>query len=92
MRKSCRMQACMREASEVVLAGFLLRSEPKIVRYPDRYSDPRGERFWATVWGLLGDAKSVEADTDGGAMPPITGDTLTPLAGDTPAFPSSFLS
>jgi hypothetical protein len=48
-----RMQACMREASEVVLAGFPLRSEKKIVRYPDRYSDPRGESMWRTVQRLL---------------------------------------
>lgn len=48
-----RMQACMREASELVLPGFPLRSEPKIVRYPDRYTDPRGEAMWQTVWQLL---------------------------------------
>lgn len=48
-------QAAMREASEVVLGGFELRSDAKIVCHPDRYMDPRGERFWTTIMGLLGD-------------------------------------
>jgi hypothetical protein len=60
-------QAAMRKASESVLAGFPLRTEVKIVRYPDRYSDPRGERFWRTVWDLICE------------LTPITGDTPTPI-------------
>jgi len=44
---------CMREASEVVLAGFPLRSDTKVVRYPDRYQDPRGVKMWETVWATL---------------------------------------
>src|SRR5262249_38602425 len=51
-----RMQDAMREASELVLPGFPLRSEAKIVRHPDRYTDPRGERFWTMVGGLLDEA------------------------------------
>lgn len=46
-------QDAMTEASEVVLSGFRLRSDAKVVRYPDRYSDPRGERMWEQVWGLI---------------------------------------
>jgi hypothetical protein len=46
-------QAAMREASEVVLWGFPLRTEAKIVRYPDRYMDPRGERMWTLAIRLL---------------------------------------
>jgi len=46
-------QECMRKASEVVLAGFPLRSDAKVVRYPDRYQDPRGVRMWETVWATL---------------------------------------
>jgi DNA polymerase-1 len=48
-------QAAMREASEVVLSGFALRTDAKIVGDGERYSDPRGERMWATVMGLLTD-------------------------------------
>jgi hypothetical protein len=43
----------MTEASEVVLGGFKLGVEAKVIRYPDRYTDPRGCRMWDTVTGLL---------------------------------------
>jgi hypothetical protein len=46
-------QDAMREASRVVLSGFKLRSDAEIVRYPDRYSDRRGERMWETVMRIL---------------------------------------
>ena len=47
------MRAAMAEASRVVLAGFELRTDFKIVRWPDRYMDPRGAVMWARVWELL---------------------------------------
>jgi hypothetical protein len=46
-------QAVMRQASEVVLGGFPLRTDAKVVRHPDRYMDPRGRKMWETVMGLL---------------------------------------
>jgi hypothetical protein len=46
-------QAAMAEASRAVLGGFELRSEAKIVRWPDRYMDSRGERMWSVVTGIL---------------------------------------
>jgi hypothetical protein len=46
-------QAIMEEASRVVLDGFTIRSDAKIVRFPDRYSDPRGDVMWTKVTGLL---------------------------------------
>jgi hypothetical protein len=46
-------QVAMREASELVLPGFPLRTHAKIVRYPDRYQDERGRRMWETVTRLL---------------------------------------
>lgn len=46
-------QDAMRKASEIVLSGFPLRSEAKIVRSPDRYMDPRGEEMWNKVMDLL---------------------------------------
>lgn len=48
-----RMQACMAEASRAVLAGFELRSDVKIVRYPDRYMDRRGKVMWRRVLHLV---------------------------------------
>jgi hypothetical protein len=47
------MQDCMARASEVILKGFRLSSEAKIIRYPDRYEDPRGVEMWRTVTTLL---------------------------------------
>lgn len=46
-------QAVMAEASAIVLGGFRLRSDAKVVRHPERYSDPRGERMWNTVHEIL---------------------------------------
>jgi hypothetical protein len=47
------MQEAMREASELVLPRFPLKTDAKVVRNPDRYSDDRGRRMWETVSGLL---------------------------------------
>jgi hypothetical protein len=52
-------QAAMREASQIVLDGYSQRTDCKIVRHPDRYTDPRGLRFWETVWSLLRDLEHV---------------------------------
>jgi DNA polymerase I-like protein with 3'-5' exonuclease and polymerase domains len=48
-----RTRAAMREASECVLPGFPLRTDAKVVRWPDRYLDERGRRMWETVCRLL---------------------------------------
>lgn len=52
-------QGHMGRASELVLGGFALRTDVKIVRHPDRYMDDRGRTFWDTVMALL-----AELDTD----------------------------
>lgn len=46
-------QAAMAEASEIVLNGFRLRTEAKLVRYPDRYTDKRGVAMWGAVWSEI---------------------------------------
>ena len=48
-------QALMAEASRLVLDGFELGSDAKLVRYPDRYMDERGVTMWNTVMNLLGE-------------------------------------
>ncbi|MEX1230835.1 MAG: DNA polymerase [Planctomycetaceae bacterium] len=53
-------QAAMREASEVVLNGFALRTDAKIVHSGERYMDPRGERMWGTVQRLLEELEAAE--------------------------------
>jgi hypothetical protein len=48
-------QCAMRESSELVLDGFALRSDAKVVRWPDRYMDKRGREMWERVMRLLGE-------------------------------------
>ena len=48
-----RMGSYMKTASRIVLGGFELRTDAEIIRYPDRYSDPRGEVMWNTVMKQL---------------------------------------
>jgi DNA polymerase I len=47
------MQRCMQEAGEVVLDGFEVRTDYRIILYPQRYRDPRGEMMWNTTQRLL---------------------------------------
>ena len=37
-----------------VTRGIGIRTDVKLVRYPDRYMDDRGRVMWSTVWSLLG--------------------------------------
>jgi hypothetical protein len=47
------MQQVMAEASCIVLGGFELGTDAKIVRYPDRYMDERGTVMWDRVMKLI---------------------------------------
>jgi DNA polymerase I len=47
------MRAAMAEASRLVLAGFELGTDVKVVRWPDRYADPRGIEMWSRVSNLV---------------------------------------
>ena len=49
------MRAAMAEASQVVLNGFELGTDAELVRWPDRYMDPRGAVMWTKVMELLED-------------------------------------
>jgi hypothetical protein len=46
-------QKIMKKASRIVLNGFELSSDAKVIRYPDRYFDKRGLEMWNTVMGLI---------------------------------------
>jgi hypothetical protein len=48
------MRTVMAAASRIVLDGFPLKTDATVVRYPDRYSDPRGEVMWNRVWEIIG--------------------------------------
>jgi hypothetical protein len=56
-------QRAMREASELVLPGFPLRTDAKIVRHPDRHMDERGRRMWEVVSRLLDNETPTLEDT-----------------------------
>jgi DNA polymerase I len=47
------VRAAMDEASRAVLDGFVVRTDVKIVRHPDRYTDPRGAVMWERVMKLI---------------------------------------
>jgi hypothetical protein len=51
-------QLAMAEASRVVLNGFELRSDVKVIQPNERYSDKRGETMWNRVMNLLAEAES----------------------------------
>lgn len=52
-------QAIMREAGKIVLDGFELESDAKIVSYPDRYHDEdRGRDMWERVFRLATESVS----------------------------------
>ncbi len=46
-------QRAMGDASELVLDGFRLRSDVKLIRHPDRFVDKRGQRMWSVVQDIL---------------------------------------
>lgn len=50
-------QKAMRKASGIVLNGFELDSDVKVIRYPDRYIDPRGEEMWDLVNKIVRELK-----------------------------------
>ena len=52
-----------RRRRPIVLDGFRLRSDAKIVRWPDRYMDGRG-RSWGRVMELIGERRE-----EGGGLP-----------------------
>jgi len=57
-----RMQSYMRTASRIVLGGLELRTDADIIRYPSRYSDPRGTVMWERVGGLLAEQREAAND------------------------------
>jgi DNA polymerase-1 len=54
-----RMQQAMAEASRIVLDGFELGTDEKIVRYPDRYMDDRGTVMWGRVMKLIEERQQI---------------------------------
>jgi hypothetical protein len=76
-------QAAMAEASTVVLDGFSLRTDAKVIEYPSRFQDEKGSEMWAMVSALL----ETEFHQREAELPVSEYDT--PVYPNTPA-PSSF--
>lgn len=57
-------RAAMAEASRVVLRGFEIGADAKIVRSPERYVDDAGAAFWETVLRLAGPAPEIVRSED----------------------------
>ena len=47
-------QAIMEAASRAVLGDFTIRTDAKVVKYPDRYDEPRGAEMWGRLSEILG--------------------------------------
>ena len=57
-------RAAMVEASRVVLRGFEIGADVKIVSWPDRYLDDAGADFWNTVMRLAGPVPEIAKADD----------------------------
>ena len=55
------MREAMCEASSIVLDGFELVTDVKIICHPDRYEDHRGAEMWARVMRLIGESNVAPA-------------------------------
>lgn len=64
-----RVQSMMAKASEIVLSGFTLRSEVKMVRYPEQFQDERGVHMWKTVWDIISTPDTRSVSMADAAMP-----------------------
>jgi DNA polymerase I-like protein with 3'-5' exonuclease and polymerase domains len=65
------MREIMRRASRVILnptanGTFELRTDVKIIRYPDRFTDSRGTELWETVLKLLAERREKTAAQETG--------------------------
>jgi hypothetical protein len=57
------MQEIMTRSSRVVL-GFELRTDAKIVKHPDRYTDGRGKEIWTMVLKLLDERRRQQEEVN----------------------------
>jgi DNA polymerase-1 len=59
-----RMRSYMAEASKVVLNGFEVFTDVKVIRYPDRYSSAKGQPMWNLVMRLLEEVETENTAAD----------------------------
>jgi DNA polymerase I-like protein with 3'-5' exonuclease and polymerase domains len=65
-------QKIMEGASRAVLGGFTIRTEAKIVRYPERYTEKRGTQMWEKLVQLLDLEGDESSPTMGRIVPTVS--------------------
>jgi hypothetical protein len=75
-------QDCMNLASEIVLNGFRITGDIRILRYPERFLDDESRPFWDHVMALI---EQVKATTKH-----VKNSDINPSANLTPAHSNSF--
>ena len=65
-------QQIMEGASRAVLGGFTIRTEAKIVRYPERYTEKRGTQMWEKLVQLLDLEGDESSPTMGRIVPTVS--------------------
>jgi hypothetical protein len=58
---TARLRECMARASRVVLSGFEIGTDAKLIRWPARYADPRGAVMWKRITEILERIESAAA-------------------------------
>ena len=53
---------CMTKASEIVLDGFSLDSDTRILTYPERFLDEDSQPFWDQVMNLMAQARGESSE------------------------------
>jgi DNA polymerase-1 len=69
-------QDCMNRASEIVLYGFRITGDIRVLRYPDRFLDDDSRPFWDQVMALVKRAKASKPTSDNSDTD--LSETLTP--------------
>lgn len=83
-----RTKEIMQEAGRIVLGGFDIESDAKIVAYPDRYVDEdRGRIMWEKVLNLARDGMGHGVQTTGHGVP-IDGHGVPTIGHGVPPVPS----
>ena len=62
-------RAAMAESSRAVLDGLELKTDVSVVKWPGRYSDPRGMLMWQRVTGILETIKDGDEHLTEGEIP-----------------------
>jgi DNA polymerase I len=71
------MREIMRKAGLAITGGFEVRTDAKIMRWPERYMDKRGEGMWQRVMGLLETIPQAMDRRSDNETPPYQNETVS---------------